>query len=291
MKTIGIAGNIEKPQVVRVARSLVSELRRLKQRFHLETGLARKLDLPGGTSIHEMGRACRLLVVLGGDGTVLRVAREAHPHEIPILPVNLGKLGFLAAVAPGRLHDILPAVLRGQSSHSSHSTLSVSVRGGTRNLRGLIALNDAVISRGVVSRVIEMELRVDGQFLNSYMCDGMIFSTATGSTAYSLSAGGPIVVPWARVFAITPICPHTLSNRSMIVGENSRVETRVISRPGELFLGLDGQSVVRLNADDVVTVKIGKYKVRMITVPGISYFELLRKKLHWSGSNIQSKPT
>lgn len=269
-----------------MVKSLLRQLAGMRQSVVLEQDMARSLGLSGGISLKEMGRRCRLLILLGGDGTVLRAAREVHPHEIPMLSVNLGNLGFLAAVAPHSLGGVLPKVLKGQRQITAHATLNVSVRSGRGRQKGFIALNDAVISRGAVSRVVELELWVDGKFLNSYFCDGIIFSTATGSTAYSLSAGGPIVVPEARVYAITPICPHTLSNRSLIVSEHSVVETRVISQSEELFLGLDGQRMIRLNPNDRVQVTVGAYKVKMVTLPGASFFELLRRKLHWAGSNI-----
>ncbi len=286
MKPLGIAANLEKPQVPRVSRLLLSQLARLRQPVLLERELALSLGRAGGVEMRELGRRCRMLILLGGDGTVLRAARELHPHETPIFSVNLGKLGFLASIAPERLKQALPRVIRGKARIIEHSTLAVSIHSGRRGRKGWIALNDAVISRGAVSRVAELEVHVDGERLNSYLCDGIIFSTATGSTAYSLSAGGPIVTPTASVYAITPICPHTLSNRSVIVGERSVAEVRIIRQPDELFLGLDGQSMIRLSPDDRVRVTIGRYKVRRVVLPGDSFFDLLRKKLRWTGSNI-----
>jgi len=285
-KPIGITANLEKPQVPQVARALSRQLSHLKEPLLLERRLAESLGRSDGVEMTEIRQRCRLLIVLGGDGTVLHAVREVYPYPIPILPVNLGKLGFLAAVPPGNLRKILPIVLKGKAQTLSHSTLDVSIESNGKEIRGMVALNDAVVSHGAISRVAELGLWVDGKFLNSYTCDGVIFSTATGSTAYSLSAGGPIVVPEARVYSITPICPHTLSNRSVIVAEHSVVETRIITQPDELFLSLDGQRIVHLNPNDRVRVTIGRYKVQMVTFPGGSFFELLRKKLHWTGSNI-----
>ena len=286
MKPIGIAANLEKPQVLRVAKALLRQLTRLKRSVLLEQHLAEKLTSSSGASMQEIGRRCGLLILLGGDGTVLRAAREVYPHQVPFLPVNLGKLGFLATVTPRQLAKVIPIVLKGEGQLIYHSTLKVSIHHGQKVKKGFIALNDAVISRGAISRVVELELWVDGQFLNSYLGDGMIFSTTTGSTAYSLSAGGPIIVPHARVYTITPICPHTLSNRSVIVADESIVETRIKSLPDELFLGLDGQEMIRLDPNDRVKVTIGQYRVPMVTLPGKTFFELLRRKLRWVGSNI-----
>lgn len=286
MKPVGIVANLEKPGASRVARMLMRQLRRLRQSVILEESLADKLEIRGGGPIKDLARACRFLVVLGGDGTILKTAREIHPHAPPLLPVNLGKLGFLAAVPPQSLHRALPLVLRGKLKTVAHSTLEVAVIRGRNIQRGLVALNDAVISRGPVSRITELKLRVDGRFLNAYVCDGMIISTPTGSTAYSLSAGGPIIVPEARVLTITPICPHTLSNRSVIISDRSTVEIHPASQPMELLLGLDGQRMIRLTPEDRVSVRMGSFKVRIITLPGETFFELLRKKLRWTGSHI-----
>jgi NAD+ kinase len=286
MKPVGIVANLEKAGASRIARMLVRQLRHLRQRAVLEESLADELETRGGRPLRELARACRLLVVLGGDGTILKTAREIHPYAPPLLPVNLGKLGFLAAVPPSSLRRVLPLALSGRLMAVSHSTLEVAVARSRDAERGLVALNDVVISRGPVSRITELKLFVDGQFLNSYVCDGMIVSTPTGSTAYSLSAGGPIIVPEARVLTITPICPHTLSNRSVIISDRSTVEIQLTSQRMELLLGLDGQRMVRLAPSDRVSVRTGSFKVRIITPPGGTFFELLRKKLRWTGSHI-----
>ncbi len=288
VKPIGIVANLDKAKVPGVTTSLLKQLAQAREPVLLEKGLAAKMGRRGGVEMSEIAQRCRLLVVLGGDGTVLRMAREIHPREIPMLSVNLGNLGFLAAVSPRELPKVLGAILKGRGKIVNHATLEVSIqsrKGG--KMRKFMALNDAVITRGAVSRIVELGLHVDGEFLNSYLCDGIIFSTPTGSTAYSLSAGGPLVLPQAHVFAITPICPHTLSNRSVIVGSRSVVETRIIHLPGELFLGLDGQTMIRLNPDDRVRVKMGHCRVKMAADLEGSFFQLLRKKLRWSGSNIE----
>lgn len=286
-KPIGIVANLDKERVPAVTRALLRQLIREKERVLLEEGLAEKLRYQGNATIREMRQRCRLLIVLGGDGTVLRAAREFYPCRTPLMPINLGTLGFLAAVSPNELSKVLRPVLKGQGRIIPHAILEVSIYGRNGRRQKCMALNDAVITRGAVSRVVELELHVDGEYLNSYLGDGMIFSTPTGSTAYSLSAGGPLVLPQAGVFAITPICPHTLSNRSVIVGGRSIVETKIVRQPGELFLGLDGQTMIRLNRDDRVRVNMGKRPVRMIFPPGESFLQLLRKKLRWSGSNIE----
>ncbi|MDD2709990.1 MAG: NAD(+)/NADH kinase [Verrucomicrobiae bacterium] len=289
VKPVGIIANLEKPHALGLARELVGRLRKMRQRVFLERPLAEVLPGAEGGEVVDMARRCRLLVVFGGDGTILRVAREMYPHETPLLAVNLGKLGFLAAVRPAQLGEVLAVAVKGRFRITFHSTLEVDVLNRRQRQRGLVALNDAVVSRGPISRLTELELHVDGQFLNSYACDGMIISTPTGSTAYSLSAGGPIVVPEAGVHAITPICPHTLSNRSVIVGDRSVIEIRISNRPGELFLSLDGQRMIQLNPADRILARRGDYRVRMVSLPEGGFFELLRQKLRWQGRTFHAR--
>jgi len=286
MKPIGIAANLEKPQVSHVVKDLLRFLKRKRISFLLEDELARERG-EKGLLTEELARKSQFIVVLGGDGTVLRVARQVHPCRVPLLPVNLGKLGFLASCSPQNLKEMLLLACKGKARMVEHATLDVDIDGGLGGAKkGMMALNDAVISRGAISRAVQLELRVDGAFLNSYFGDGVIFSTPTGSTAYSLSAGGPIVMPGARVLVVTPICPHTLSGRPVVLGEKSVVETRIMSQTEELYLGLDGQTTLSLKCDDRVRVTIGKHRMRMLVPPDASFLELLRHKLHWTGSHI-----
>ena len=239
-----------------------------------------------GHTLKGIGQTADLIIVLGGDGTILRAARELEGCETPILGVNLGYLGFLTSVRAETLGEAVPQVLRGEYQLSERHTLQASVRRTGNPLEVHCALNDAVISRGAISRIVRLHLSIDGEMLTEYVCDGMIFATATGSTAYSLSAGGPILVPTARGLIVTPICPHALSNRSVIVGENSVIRCRVASVSGELLLTVDGQVQLRMQVGDEVEVQQSTRKVQLVTLPGHSYFEVLREKLKWSGANV-----
>ena len=163
--------------------------------------------------------------------------------------------------------------------------IEATVRARSRSLRET-ALNDFVISRGAAPRLIDLEVSVDGETLTRYRCDGLIVCTPTGSTAYSLSAGGAIVSPTAEVFALTPICPHTLSNRSVIVGLNSTVRVKILSQRVDIFFTADGQRVFPLAADDLVTIKRSRHSIRLLHLAGSTFFETLRRKLNWSGSNL-----
>ncbi|MDB6126093.1 MAG: kinase [Pedosphaera sp.] len=226
-----------------------------------------------------------LLLVFGGDGTMLRVASEIAGSRTPILGINIGGLGFLTAVSSQEMPQALKQVLKGEFVLESRALIEVNGRGRGRRIQ-TCALNDFVISRGIVSRLISLEVSVNGESLTRYRCDGLIVSSPTGSTAYALSAGGAVVHPAADVFQITPICPHTLSNRSVIVSLDSKIEVKVVSPKPETILSADGQGITEMAAGDVVTISRSRDSVRLLHLPGSSFFETLRRKLHWSGANV-----
>lgn len=244
------------------------------------------LKITGCPDLASLAREVDLLLVFGGDGSMLRVVREIDGAITPILGVNVGRLGFLTAVPSNNLPQALAKVWKNDFKIESRPLLSA--RGETRAGKKihLSALNDIVISRGAAPRMIELEVTVDGQVLTCYRCDGLIISSPTGSTAYSLSAGGAIVSPAAKVFAITPICPHTLSNRSVIVGLDSTVQVKVISQKVETTATADGQVQVDLLAGDIITIRRSRRVARLLHPGGGSFFDTLRQKLHWSGSNV-----
>jgi NAD+ kinase len=226
-----------------------------------------------------------LLLVFGGDGTILRVARDVAGSQTPILGLNSGGLGFLTAASSQQLGDALDNVWSGQFTVESRSLIEAAGQSQGKAF-AQIALNDFVISRGTVPRLIELEVGVDDEVLTSYRCDGLIVGSPTGSTAYSLAAGGPVVCPNAEVFTLTPICPHTLSNRSVIVSSNSTVRVKVLSQRIETVLSADGQVQLQLAGGDLVNVRRSRNSVRLVRLAGTSFFATLRQKLHWSGSTV-----
>lgn len=227
-----------------------------------------------------------LVVVLGGDGTILRVVREMPDLKTPILGVNLGHLGFLTAARGTELSKTIKDIIRGHYQISERKTIEITLYRRGKKISSHRALNDAVISRSAFSRIVRLKLLIDDQLLTEYMCDGMIFASATGSTAYSLSAGGPIVLPNSRMFIITPICPHALSNRPVIASEQSRARCKVVQAAGELLLTIDGQVQVPMNVGDEVEVRSSRSSAKLVLPKGQSYFEILRQKLKWSGANV-----
>ncbi len=233
----------------------------------------------------SLARAVDLLLVFGGDGSMLRVVREIDGALTPIVGVNVGRLGFLTAVPSKELPNALEKIWKNDFQIESRPLLEARGESNGKKIT-LRALNDIVISRGVAPRMIELEVTVNGKVLTCYRCDGLIISSPTGSTAYSLSAGGAIVSPDAQVFAITPICPHTLSNRSVIVSASAIIQVKVISETVETSVTADGQVQVDLLAGDVITIRRSQRATHLLHPGGSSFFDTLRQKLHWSGSNV-----
>jgi NAD+ kinase len=286
-KTVGVVAHSGKPE----AQGRLLELLAVLREHHVAVLLEREAAALAGKPklarlLREIGKTAEMVIVLGGDGTILRVARELEGPATPILGVNLGNLGFLTSIHGNRLQGPVRDILRGQYEISQRHTLQTTlIRSGKRRATRR-ALNDVVVSRGALSRIVRLRLFVDGELLTEYVCDGMILATATGSTAYSLSAGGPILVPTSRALIITPICPHALSNRSVIVGENSVIRCQVADAAAELLLTVDGQVQLRMKVGDEVEVHRSPRTVQLVTPKDHSYFEVLREKLKWSGANV-----
>jgi NAD+ kinase len=233
----------------------------------------------------SLARQVDLLVVFGGDGTMLRVARDIAGSRTPVLGVNIGGLGFLTAVPSLNLPQALKCVWSGQFKFESRVLIQATGRCKGEQVN-LTALNDIVIGRGIASRLIELDVSVDGDPLTRYRCDGLIVSSPTGSTAYSLAAGGAVVFPTADVFALTPICPHTLSNRSLILPLTATLEVKVASPRPPTMLSVDGQVVGELALGDKITMKRARRTVRLMQLAGSSFCETLRCKLHWRGASL-----
>lgn len=232
-----------------------------------------------------LARHADLLLVFGGDGTMLRALRENHGSPTPILGINVGRLGFLTAVPNDQLADALAKVWANDFTIAPTPLVAATVR-SRGELIETTALNDIVISHGAVSRIIELEVSVDGEALTRYRGDGLIVSSPAGSTAYSLSAGGPIVSPAASVFVISPICPHALSNRSVIVDLSTTVEVKVLSEQMEIIVAADGQMHASVCAGDIITIHRARRTVNLLHLGGWSFFGTVRRKLHWSGSAV-----
>jgi len=287
IKRVGVIGNSEKvacaEAVKRAARLIASAGRELcsdRSTAHL-AGLRAEVCADAAT----LARQVDLLLVFGGDGTLLRVAREIAGSRTPILGINIGSLGFLTAVPSAELGRALHDVWLGEFTFESRVLLQACGRCGARQI-DQTALNDVVFSRGIASRLIELDVHVDGEALTRYRCDGLIISSPTGSTAYSLAAGGAVVFPTADVLALTPICPHTLSNRALILPLSATLQVEVISSTPTTVLSADGQVVIELAPSERVTVCRSRRTVRLMHLAGSSFCETLRRKLHWRGGPL-----
>lgn len=287
LRRVGLVANPEKPGMQDLTRRLATALRRAGRVVVADEVAARMLGpriKPGG-SIADLARSTDLLLVLGGDGTMLRAAREVAGSPTPLFGINAGTLGFLTAVSPDEVSQALKQLWSGAFRIEERSLLEgVVIR--SQEQTSLLALNDFVVGRGLTSRLIELEVTVNGELLTRYRCDGLIASSPTGSTAYSLAAGGAIVSPDAEVLTLTPICPHTLSIRPVVVSLNATVEVRSVSARQVATLAADGQHHVELSAGDVVTIRRSARSVRLIRLQGTNFFSTLRQKFGWSGSNV-----
>ena len=287
IKRVGLIGNSEKVScagAVREAARLVAAAGRQLYSESITAGLA-GLKAEVCADAAALARAVDLLLVFGGDGTMLRVAREIAGSRTPVLGINIGALGFLTAVPSDEMASAFKRVWRGEFKFESRVLLQAAGRCHGQFV-DQTALNDIVISRGITSRLIELDVRVDGDALTRYRCDGLIVSSPTGSTAYSLAAGGAVVFPTADVLGLTPICPHTLSNRSLILPRTTKIEVTIMSPKPSTILSADGQLVSELDAGDLVTVRRSRQAVRLMHLAGSSFCETLRKKLHWRGGSV-----
>jgi NAD+ kinase len=223
-----------------------------------------------------------MVVVLGGDGTLLAVARAIGTRSVPILGVNLGSLGFLTEIARDELNDTLDAVLGERFALETRMRLEVVAERDGETLGRYLALNDAVIAKTTLSRMIDLETRADDQPVTTYHADGLIVSTPTGSSAYSLSAGGPLLMPGFGAIVLTPICPHTLTQRPLVLPERCEIAVRVQdTRGGEVHLTVDGQVGCQLTQGDRVTARGSLHPVHLLVPPGRNRFEVMRRKLRW----------
>lgn len=235
-------------------------------------------------------QGCHLILALGGDGTFLAAARQAVGGEAPLLGVDLGRLGFLSEVDLAELPEALARFEAGDYKLESRAMLHVLARRGDHILGEATALNDAAISKGAFARLVELEAHVDGNYLSSYHADGLVVATPTGSTAYALSAGGPVLAPGLDAMVLAPICPHTLGARPLVVGSNSVLRLVVRGPEGEqLVLAADGQPLPALAMGDEVVLRLSPHRTRLVRLGGADFFERLRSKLHWGTSRPPSR--
>jgi NAD+ kinase len=231
--------------------------------------------------LEKIGKRADLAIVLGGDGTMLNIARAFAPFDVPLVGVNLGRLGFLTDISISSLHETLGAILDGKYVTEERMLLSAVVYSENDRVFSTLAFNDVAVTKGVKGSMIEIEVHIDGQFVYTLRSDGLIVCTPTGSTAYALSAGGPILHPALRLIALVPICPHALSNRPVVIGGDAVIEIRM-RQALEARVHCDSHSSFDLNDEDMVRIKRYPNTIRLLHPEGHNYYHMLRQKLHWS---------
>lgn len=284
---IGLVGNAEKPAAAASVRAAAQLIRRAGRKVFCDAITAQFANTRCETvaDTAALARAVDLIIVFGGDGTMLHTARQIAGSRTPMLGVNLGGLGFLTAVPSDQLATALKLLWRGEFRYESRALIEAAGTGHGKKIQA-VALNDIVVSRGPASRLIALDVSVNGELITRYRCDGLIVSSPTGSTAYSLAAGGAIVLPTAEVFVLTPICPHALSNRSIILPLSATLRVKAVKTEPATFLNADGQIVGELVNGDEVTIRRSRSTVRLVHLADGSFLEALRRKLQWRGTYL-----
>lgn len=281
MKSIGLVPNWRK----RNAKLVVEQIRKFfdKRRIALQIAGPERVDFYSELSLADQLESWRdnleLIVVVGGDGTILRVARDLSYWNIPVLGINMGHKGFLAEIEVEQMERFLQYLATGQYSFHERMMIEARLCRGSEEVASYLALNDVVVSRGPFSRIITVESYVNDDYMETYSGDGVIVATPTGSTGYSLSAGGPIVTPTMQLLIVTPICPHSLYNRSVVISGNELIRLQVDSRQMEVVLTVDGQVRQNLQNDDQITISRSEQTVRLVSFQDYSFYRMLHQKL------------
>jgi len=281
LSRIGIITKRNKPEAISITKKLIEWLGRRNIQVYVDEEISREINHPLSCPLSEINKWVNLIIILGGDGTLLSAARALEDEHIPILGVNLGGLGFLTEITLEELFPVLERMIEGKVETEKRMKLCAAVLRNGQRVGEYSVLNDVVINKSVLARIIDLRTCINGIYVTTYRGDGVIISTPTGSTAYSLSAGGPIVYPSMDSILITPICPHTLTNRPLLIPNNATVELTLESEESDVRLTLDGQVGCALHPFDRVFVTRAKNHVLFIKSPFKDYFQILRTKLKW----------
>lgn len=284
IKKIGIIANIEKEKSVECTGLLRDWALKQGIEVFLEEGIAGKIGETTGLDRRMLASCVDLLVVMGGDGTILRTVRFVAEYDIPIVGINLGEFGYLTEVNLNEMLSALELICRGEYQTEKRMMLDITISLGEETIREQSILNDVVITRGNLSRILHLETAINDRYLTTFKADGIIISTPTGSTAYSLSAGGPIVFPEQNSFIINPICPHTLTNRPIIIPDDVLIKVILWTKEEGATVTLDGQVSYDMKSGDAMVIKKSKYVTNLVSSPHRDYMEILRTKLKWGGS-------
>ena len=282
IKRVGIISKPKKTEIREIVPPLIAWLRERDIEVFTDKESGSILErLERSLSRNEMASQVDLLVVLGGDGTLLATARALNRKPVPILAVNMGGLGFLTVITREDLYPTLELVLAGSAQIERRVQIEGELVRADEVISSFLALNDVVLNKGAIARIIDFDVLVDGRLISTYKADGLIVSTPTGSTAYSLAAGGPIVAPSVAAFLVTPICAHTLTNRPLVLPDTAHIEIAVKTQREAAYLTVDGQVGLATHSDDTVRLRKASSYVEIVQPPSKDYFEILRQKLKW----------
>jgi NAD+ kinase len=280
MKKVGIIGKSGKPEPAEILEGLIPWLRQRGYEVFIDDETASQLNMEG-TSRSQIPSLVDMVIVLGGDGTMISVSRLVADKGIPILGVNIGGLGFLTAVQRDELYDVLEMVLTEKCTIEDRIMLRACVQRHGECIAEFVVMNDVVVNKGALARIIDLETYINHIYVATFKADGLIVSTPTGSTAYALSAGGPILYPTLDCVIIAPICPHTLTNRPIVMPDDIMIEIVLKSETEDVFLTLDGQVGFSLRKDDIVEIKKSQHRTKVFIPCERDYFQILRTKLKW----------
>jgi NAD+ kinase len=283
---IGLIAHSKKVDARTALCEMIAALEKSKISFALEKETAALAGLESDLDEPSLAQRSELLVVMGGDGTILRVVHKLGANIRPVLGVNIGSLGFLTCAGLGEIPRVMESIVRKDFILSPRDLLVAEIRDALGKEERFYGLNDVVISRGERSRLVRIQVKIDGEALTQYNSDGLIIATPTGSTAYSLAAGGPILMPDSGAFLVTPICPHVLTNRSTVVSNRSTIEVHLSVPQQEVFVSVDGRVFRAIRVSDVLRIAKSDRKLPLVMLPERSFPEVLRQKLKWSGSNV-----
>ncbi|MBP1721465.1 MAG: inorganic polyphosphate kinase [Deltaproteobacteria bacterium] len=281
MRSCGIIIKRNKPEALSLARDIVGWLSARGVKVLVEKEVAEQIGHPDHIDRDGIPSRADLLIVLGGDGTLLSVARLSRVESIPVLGINLGGLGFLTEISKEETFPVLEKIIAGDFETEQRLMLKATILRQGEIIGESTVLNDIVINKGVLARIIDMETYIDGTYLTTFKADGLILATPTGSTAYSLAAGGPIVYPSLNSIIVNPICPHTITNRPLVVHDTATVKIILKTANQNVHITLDGQVGMPLQEGDVVEAHKAPGHIQLIRSPYKTYFELLRTKLRW----------
>ncbi len=283
---LGLIANDSKPGARDLVAALVAAFAAHSVELHLDRRAAGLLGSGKSLSEPELATRCELLLVLGGDGTILDALHALGDTLRPLFGINIGTLGFLTTVGATEHARAVSAIIAREYVLSERTLLKVEIVRDGAVILSRSALNDAVASRGEVSRLVRLNVRLGDTVLTQYNADGLIIATPTGSTAYSLSAGGPILEPDSGVFVVNPICPHVLTNRAVIVADSTPITITPADEAPDMLLTLDGRVVQRIERGDTIRITRAPHRLPLAMLPGVSFFDVLRQKLKWSGAAV-----